>query len=309
MNTEPTLQINRDAPEWKRRQVDREAAKSMAVGSIGSSPSFFQQDQNYWSQAQAEDQATSADAALINVMGGAETNLAKGLASIANETALKRVNSQISALVQQVLSGNTGTSSGSSTGSSSTSSSSATPSITGAPATAIGTAPLTTSTPLANLGILTNGTISVGAGGHVTNYLSTGSDTVGDFIDAINQDLYGNANVTASLNSKGQLVITGKNDSDTITVEGEDAANIGFSVENSTFKPTAPSAPPASSASSASSTTASSSSGTSGSSSSTAAKNPDVVSSRVALTEQNLSTASGILSANGISGNLVDMLA
>jgi hypothetical protein len=283
----------------------------MAIGSVGSTPSFYQQDQSYWSQAQAEDQASSANDALINVMGQAETNRAKGLASIANETALKRVNNQISALVQQILSGNTASSTGSSTGSSSSASgSAAAPSTKGAPATAIGTAPLTTSTPLANLGILVNGTISVGAGGHVTNYVSTGSDTVGDFINAINQDLYGNANVIASLNSKGQLVITGKNDSDTVTVEGDDAANIGFSVKNSTFKPTAPSAPPAASSSSpASSATASSSSGTSGSSSSSAAAKSDVVTSRVALTEQNLSTASGILSANGISGNLVDMLA
>ncbi len=36
-------------------------------------------------------------------MGQAETNLAKGLASIANTTALKRVNSEITSLVEQVL--------------------------------------------------------------------------------------------------------------------------------------------------------------------------------------------------------------
>ena len=46
----------------------------MSIGSIGSTLSFYQQDQNYWSQVQNEDAATSADAALINVMGQAETN-------------------------------------------------------------------------------------------------------------------------------------------------------------------------------------------------------------------------------------------
>jgi hypothetical protein len=290
-------------------KADRKAATFMAIGSVGSTPSFYQQDQNYWSQAQAEDQASSADASLIDVMGEAETNLAKGLASIANETALNRVNNQITALVQQVLTGNsTSSSTSSAAGSvSSSPSSSSSSSTQGAPAAAIGTAPLTTGTSLATLGILVNGTISVGAGGHVTNYVSTGSDTVGDFINAINQDLVGNANVTASLNSKGQLVITGKNDTDTVTVEGDDASNIGFGVNNSTFKPTAPSAAPASASTASSSSTTSSSS--TGSSSSSSASTSKVLPSFVALTEQNLSTASGILSADGVSGNLVNLLA
>src|SRR5277367_3859496 len=115
----------------------------MGVGSIGSTPSFWQQDQNYWSDAQAQSRASSAADALINVMGQAETNLAKGLASIANQTALNRVNSEISTLVQQALQSSSGSSTSSfssnSAGSASSSSSgpSSSSSSAGAPATAI----------------------------------------------------------------------------------------------------------------------------------------------------------------------------
>jgi hypothetical protein len=53
----------------------------MSIGGIGSTPSFYQQDQSYWSTAQAEDSAQSAASSLISVMGQAEVNRAKGLAS------------------------------------------------------------------------------------------------------------------------------------------------------------------------------------------------------------------------------------
>jgi hypothetical protein len=285
--------------------------------------SFFQQDQNYWSQAQAQSQASTADASLINVMGTAETNLVKGLASIANQTALNRVDSQITALVQQVLhpsSGSTSSPSSGSSGSSSGSSSSAASasSTAAAPATATGTVPVTTGTSLATLGILPGGTISVGAGGNVTKYTSSGTDTIADLINALNVDLPTNAGVTAALSSTGQLVITGRKDTDTITVEGSgnDAAAIGFSVSNNTFEPKAASSPasaPASSASSASSnssTAAASGTGGSGASSTnTASRTPTSLPSYLALAEQGVSTAAGILSADGVSGTLVDLLA
>jgi hypothetical protein len=285
--------------------------------------SFFQQDQNYWSQAQAQSQASTADASLINVMGTAETNLVKGLASIANQTALNRVDSQITALVQQVLhpsSGSTSSPSSGSSGSSSGSSSSAASasSTAAAPATATGTVPVTTGTSLATLGILPGGTISVGAGGNVTKYTSSGTDTIADLINALNVDLPTNAGVTAALSSTGQLVITGRKDTDTITVEGSgnDAAAIGFGVSNNTFEPKAASSPasaPASSASSASSnssTAAASGTGGSGASSTnTASRTPTSLPSYLALAEQGVSTAAGILSADGVSGTLVDLLA
>jgi hypothetical protein len=274
------------------------------------SQSFAAQDQNYWSQAQAQSQASAADASLINVMGQAETNEAKGLASIANQTALNRVNSQISALVQQALQGSSGDSASSAAGGSSASSassgSSSAAASTGAPATGIGTAPLTTGTSLSSLGVLPGGTITVGAGGNTTKYTSTGTDTVGDLINAINVDLPTNANATASLNSTGRLVLTGRNDTDTITVlgSGNDAAAIGFAVGNNTFEPTAPSASPASvssSSGSANSPTNAASSGTSSAST--------TLPSYLALAEQGVTTAAGILSANGVGGTLVDLLA
>src|SRR5580704_3848804 len=104
--------------------------------------SLWQQDQNYWSQSQAQSSASSAQSALIGVISTAMVDQAKGLASIANGTALKRVNSALSAAVQnalQVVDGDAPTSS-SSTSSSSSSSSSSTASTpaTPTPAQAVG---------------------------------------------------------------------------------------------------------------------------------------------------------------------------
>ena len=44
----------------------------------------------------------------MGAMSSAEANLGKGLASIANSAALKRVNTQLSQAIQNILSGNTG---------------------------------------------------------------------------------------------------------------------------------------------------------------------------------------------------------
>jgi hypothetical protein len=288
------------------------------------SQSFYAQDQSYWSQAQAQSQASAADAALINVMGTAETNEAKGLASIANQTALKRVNNQISALVQQVLDSSSSGSSSSSSSSadsatSSSSSSSGSANASGpSPAVGTGTVTVTTGTPLSNLGILSGGTITVSAGDNTTTYTSTGSDTIGDLMNAINVDLPTNANVTASLNSRGQLVITSRNTTNSISIGGFYASNIGFGVGNNSFSPVTKSSTTSSAAASAkSSSTSSTSSATSGStaggstasSTSTSSKKSAALPSHLALSVQGVSTAAGVLAADGVSGSLVDLLA
>ena len=283
----------------------------MSIGSIGSTLSFYQQDQNYWSQVQNEDAATSADAALINVMGQAETNLAKGLASIANQTALNRTNSQISALVEQVLnpSGSSTSSTSGSTGSSTSSGSSAA-STPASPATAIGTARLSTGTSLSSLGILPGGTVTVSAGTNATTYTSTGTDTVGDLINALNIDLPTNAQLVASVNTKDQLVITSRNDTDSIAIvgTGTDAAVLGFGVGNSGFQPTAASG---SSATSGSSTSSASSSSASSSTASSTSSSTSASTSRsyATVASETASSAASLLSASGAGGTLVDLLA
>jgi hypothetical protein len=283
----------------------------MSINSV----SFFQQDQNYWQQARAQSQASSAGAALINVMGQAMTNLAKGKASIANGEALKRTNSALTAAIQSILQSSSSTSgsssASSSTGSSSsgTSGSSASTQTAAAPAVGIGTARLTTATSLFTLGILQNGTVSVTTGSATTTYTSTGDDTVGDLINALNINIPTNAHVIASLNSKDQLVLTGRNTSDFLEVggTGTDATALGFGVGNNTFQPTKATSSATNSSSSASSSTASTSSSSSTSSKSTSKSASTPANSAPAL--QTFSTAASILSASGASGNLVDMLA
>jgi len=272
------------------------SVEPMGIGSIGS-VSFYQQDQNYWTQQQAQAQVAAADDALISVMGSAETNEASGLAQLANQAALTRVNKEIAA-DEQALQAASG--SGSTT----------TPSGP-APATATGTVPLTTDTTLPSLGIPANGMITVSDGTNTTNYSSTGTDTIADLIGAINANAPGNAYVTASLNSRGNLVITGKDQTETVTVGGTFAPDVGFGPGHQTFEPTAGSS---NSSNSLSSSTASSSSATSsstGSSSSTSAgatqstsKSTTTVSSPVS---ENDSTAASLMSDFGM-GSLVDML-
>jgi hypothetical protein len=270
--------------------------------------SFYQQDQSFWSKAHAQSQATSASNALINVMGQAEVNLAKGMASIANGQALTRTDNQITALVQQLLQPSGSSSGSSSTATTSSASGSATTgssaASTGSAATGTGTTVLTTSTSLSTLGLLPGGTITVGTGLNTTTYTSTGTDTVADLINAINVDLPTNANVTASLSPKGQLVITARDMKSAIFVggSGNDAASIGFGLHNNTFLAKAPTKTPSTSAS----TSSNSSSTAQGTQTTSATKT--ALPSYLALTQQGVTSAAGILGASGVSGTLVDLL-
>src|SRR5580700_3157870 len=70
-----------------------------SVGSV----SFWQQDQNFWAKSQQVTQAQALSSTVIDQMFGASTTLATGLASIANQTALDRVNTALTAAVQGAL--------------------------------------------------------------------------------------------------------------------------------------------------------------------------------------------------------------
>jgi len=99
---------------------------------------------------------------------------------------------------------------------------------------------LTDSTTLSSLGISSGDKIMVGDGTNTTTYTSTGTDTVGDLINAINSGTAGNAAVTASL-SGGNLVLTGNTYTSSIAVSGSgagDAADLGFGLAHNTFQPT-----------------------------------------------------------------------
>jgi hypothetical protein len=287
--------------------------------------SFWQQDQNYWSSAQQDSQTQAQSATVINQMFGASTTLATGLASIANQTALSRVNTALTAAVQSALntassSSSTSSASTSSTTSPSTSASS-TPTVTAAaPATGTGTVPLTSGTSLLGLGFLTRGNFTVSDGTYSTTYQATGSDTVGDLVSAINAGAPGNAQVAAWLNGSGDLVITSKNLTDTVTVSGDYAAALGFGSSNATFTPTAPSPPPSgtsatsgssSSSSSSSTSTGSSSSGSSSSTSSTStsASPSSGIPINSAFALQTGGTAELLLASSGSAGSIVNLLA
>ncbi len=259
----------------------------MGIGGI----SFYQQDQNYWNNLHAQNQASTAESSLISAMGSAETNEESGLSRIANQAAITRVNKQIAA-DQQSLSG---TSSGSTTSSSSSSSSSSAASSSPY-ATAVGTVPVTWNTPLLTLGIPQNGNITVSDGTNTTSYASTGSDTVGNLISAINGNVAGNAYVSASLNSAGKLVITAKNTTETVTVGGTFASDVGFGHGNTTFKPNAAAKP----------VTPQYSSGTTTSNSATSTSSKKPLQLTTALNE---TSAESILTASGQAGTLVNMLA
>jgi hypothetical protein len=268
----------------------------MSIGSV----SLWQQDQNFWQQGRAQDQALAAQSALVSSMGAAITNRETGLSSIANQAALTRVNNQIKAAEQSLQAASAGGS-----GSSGPSAPKGP-----APATAIGTTPLTTSTPLLTLGIPPNGTITVSDGTNTTTYSSTGTDTVASLIGAINANVAGNAYVTASLNGKGNLVITGKNQKEPVIIGGTFAPDVGFRPGNQTFQPTA-----GSPASSISSTGAASSPASGSSAAAGGAKNSSAgVSTKTALALQSLNnaesatTAASVLAQAGVSGTLVDML-
>jgi hypothetical protein len=66
----------------------------MSISSI----SFWQQDQGWRTARQAQDQQLSVTTALTSAMTSALSNQTTGLASIANQQALARVNSQIAAI-------------------------------------------------------------------------------------------------------------------------------------------------------------------------------------------------------------------
>jgi hypothetical protein len=281
----------------------------MGIGSIGS-VSFYQQDQNYWQQQQAQSQAQSADDSLINVMGQAEVNEAKGLASIANGTALNRVKSQLTAAIQQVLQGSSGNSTSSATGSTGSTAASSTPSTASSntsptPAVGTGTVPLTTTTTLSSLGFLPGGTFSIDDGTNITKYTSTGDDTIANLINAINS---GPAFVTASLNGSGKLTITARDNKETITVEGSgiDATALGFGINNNSFSPKAPAASTSASTAGTSATTSSTATSTASTTTTSKSSSSRTVSS---IDQEIASSAASILNASGVSGTLVDMLA
>ena len=258
----------------------------MTIGSLGSSTSFWQQDQNFWQKSKQNENSIAATNSVINAMASAETNLGKGLAGIANSTALSRTNSQLVAAIQNVLNGNTGQTSAS------TSTSSATTTVPVA-ATGTGTAALSTSTSLSLLGVLAGGKISVTAGNHTTTYTSTGTDTVGDLLKVINTNSFGSAQVTAALNSHGNIVLTSKNTTEVILVGGLYASNIGFGATNDSFKPTKKTVP----AAPATTPTSSKTSGTASTAKSYSTPATEMV-----------STAASLLSDSGAAGSLVNML-
>jgi uncharacterized protein (DUF1684 family) len=77
--------------------------------------SFWQQDQNWRIARQAQDQQLGFTASLSSVMMSALSNQTTGLASIANQQALTRVNAQIAALQGKSSGASTRSSGGSST--------------------------------------------------------------------------------------------------------------------------------------------------------------------------------------------------
>jgi hypothetical protein len=185
--------------------------------SIGSG-SFWQQDQNFWARSQQTTQAQALSATVINQMFGASSTLTTGLASLANQTALDRVNTALTAAVQGALNPTSASSTASSSTSSTASSSSPTSAassaaapVVAAPAIGTGTVPLTSGTSLLGLGFLTRGSFTVSDGTYSTTYQSTGTDTVGDMINAIISGAPGNARVNAWLNGSGNLVISSLN--------------------------------------------------------------------------------------------------
>jgi cellulose 1,4-beta-cellobiosidase len=180
--------------------------------------------------------------------------------------------------------------------------------------------PLSTSTSLFTLGILAKGTVTVNDGTNTTTYQSTGSDTVGDLINAINKNVYGHAQVTAGLNASGKLTLTANNQTATIQVGGSYAANVGFGASNNFFQPITPTAATGSSSSTSSGSSSTSGSGgtkTSSSSSATASTSAAKTSTssaaagrlNSALQLQTGGTAEILLASSGISGSLVNLLA
>ena len=298
--------------------------QTQVMSSIGSATSFWQQDQNFYSSNNSSyDQEIATVDAVTNAMASAETSLGKGLASIANGEALTRTNSTLIADIQSALqsSGSSSSSTSSSSGSSSSATSTGSPANTGpTAASGIGTTVLSTNTSLSSLGMYANGTFAITAGDASTTYTATGTDTVGDLINAINVDLPTNAQVTASLDNTGHLVITSRNTSDIIVIggSGTDQANLGFGVGNKEFMPGTGSAGSSgtsdSSSTSSTSGSASSTSSTSASSASSSSSTSSAASTASALLgvasafTNSGESAVSVLASSGVAGSLVDML-
>jgi hypothetical protein len=283
--------------------------------------SFWQQNQSYWSRSASSGQSVALRNVVISSMFGASSNLSRGLASIANQAALNRVNSQLTAAVQNALASITGgsngaggTASASSGGSNATpasSSASASPASTAAaaPASGTGTAPLTAGTSLLTLGFVVKSTFTVSDGTNTTVYKSTGSDTVGDLVDALNQNLFGNAQVAAWLNPSDKLVISGKSSTAMITVGGTNAANVGFGPGHNFFQPTTPSPSAAGSSSGQSSVSPTSSSSSTSALAGSASTSSRAHSRNAAVALQTTGTAEIFLASNGLAGTILNMLA
>jgi hypothetical protein len=276
----------------------------MSIGSVGST-SFWQQDQDFWNQAQSSAQSSALSNTLISAMGDLMSNQAKGLAAISTKEAQTRVQAQLVAALQSAVQASQAGSSGSASNTSNN----------GSPAIGTGTVPLSTSTSLLTLGIPENGTITVSDGTNTTTFSSTGTDTVGDLINAINNpNVATNAQVTASLDSSGHLVLTGANDKDSVSVGGVFASDVGFGGKNDSFQPTAPTtnSSTASAASSSSSTAASSTSGASsstGSSITTPSSAPAAVLFNSSYALQTGGTAETLLASTGQVGSLLNRFA
>ena len=110
-------------------------------------------------------------------------------------------------------------------------------------ASGTGSVSLTSGTTLSSLGIDVGDTITIDDGINSTFSYSptTGNETVGDLITAINAaNTGGTLDVSAALNSGGDLVLTGTNGVASITVggSGSDAAAIGFAAGANSFSPT-----------------------------------------------------------------------
>src|SRR5215471_15667382 len=109
-------------------------------------------------------------------------------------------------------------------------------------APAVGTGSVTlasgVNTTLASLGITVGQTITVNDGTNTTTFTAAAGNKVSDLLNFINSGAVGNANVTASVSSGNQLVLTGGNTVVPITVGGSAAAAVGFGVGQNTFQPT-----------------------------------------------------------------------
>ena len=108
-------------------------------------------------------------------------------------------------------------------------------------ATGTGSVSTTTGATLASLEINSGDTITINDGTNpVFTYTSTGSDNVSNLISAINAaNTGGTLNVSASLSSGGNLVLTGTNGTASITVGGTATADtaIGFGAGANSFQP------------------------------------------------------------------------